>query len=149
MECEQTMSDHADIVREALNEFSLPGREFNPGALLALDALVAELAKAGDTRAVQDAESIRKVEAYDAARAEVKRNGHARAEYVLRAEAAEAELRKQEHEWSKALIAVEAERDRLREALGVIADYYESVYAPGDQAYQAAIIARAALGEDA
>jgi hypothetical protein len=44
----------------------------------------------------------------------VKRNGHSRAEYVLRAEAAEAELRKQEHEWSKALIAVEAERDEAR-----------------------------------
>jgi hypothetical protein len=43
----------------------------------------------------------------------------------------------------------DAEVARLREALGVIADYYEAVYAPGDQAYQAAIVARAALGDDA
>ena len=51
--------------------------------------------------------------------------------------------------WKRLYEASAKDRTRLREALGVIADYYESVYAPGDQAYQAAIIARAALREDA
>ena len=35
--------------------------------------------------------------------------------------------------------------EKLEAALRTIQDYYESVYAPGDQAYQAAIVARAAL----
>jgi hypothetical protein len=38
-----------------------------------------------------------------------------------------------------------SEVSRLRVAMGVIADYYEAVYAPGDQAYQAVILIRAAL----
>jgi len=73
-----------------------------------------------------DAESIRKVAAYDAARAEVKREGLSRAEYVLRAEAAEAERDEANVQWHrirdlhgeaiKDLRAVVAERDRLREA---------------------------------
>ena len=55
------------------------------------DKALAERDEARNSRAVQDADSLRKVEAYDDARAEVKRQGYSRAEYVLRAEAAEAE----------------------------------------------------------
>ena len=132
----QAIRDHEEAMDAALDrlvaERDEARREFVQIPTTA-QILRAEAAKAGDTRAVQDAESIRKVEAYDAARAEVKRNGHSRAEYVLRAEAAEAErdeARKLLHgltneadansAW-KALIlraeVAEAERDRLREAL--------------------------------
>ena len=105
------MTDHAAIVREGLHACGY-GSGLTVAAqrecFAALDALEAQRDEARNTRAVQDAGSIRKVEAYDAARAEVKRDGYSRAEYVLRAKAAE------------------AERDRLREALEKIAECAES-----------------------
>ena len=55
-------------------------------------ALMAELAARTERGATELAEAQRKVEAYDVARAVVKREGHSRAEYVLRAKAAEAAL---------------------------------------------------------
>ena len=89
------MTDHAAIVREGLHACGY-GSGLTVAAqrecFAALDALEAQRDEARNTRAVQDAGSIRKVEAYDAARAEVKRDGYSRAEYVLRAEAAEAEV---------------------------------------------------------
>jgi hypothetical protein len=81
--------------------------------------------------AVQAAEqAARKAEAYDAARAQVKREGLSRAEYVLRVEAAEQAA------------------EQAQAALRQIADYYEAEYQEGDKAYQAAIVARAALGNN-
>ncbi len=53
-----------------------------------------DLLSALDAAEQQAAEDARKVEAYDAARATVKREGKTRAEYVLRAEAAEARATK-------------------------------------------------------
>ena len=84
------MSEDADLVREALWVDGQPELVYtsalasaNQSALAALVRLEARLA-----------ENARKVEAYDAARATVKREGNSRAYYVLRAEAAEALLKK-------------------------------------------------------
>ena len=78
------MTDHADIGEYGLhtNWENCEGGLCCDEALAIMEALVAERDEARNTRAVQDAGSIRKVEAYDAARAEVKRDGYSRAEYV-------------------------------------------------------------------
>jgi len=128
------VSDHAAIVREVLTGVDGHALIGCQAALAALDALVAER---------------------DEWEVAAKKISGARNRWKKRAEAAEAAARR--------VPALDAEIDRLgaycrtqdaevarlREALGVIADYYEAVYAPGDQAYQAAIVARAALGDDA
>jgi hypothetical protein len=46
-----------------------------------------------------------------------------------------------------ALDALAARIEQLETRLKEIAHYYEAVYAPGDQAYQAVIVARAALAD--
>ena len=105
MECEQTMTDHADIVRKALN--------FTPDvvgnkptrkdlAYRALDALVARIA---------ELEARNKVQADQLS--EERR-------------AAEAERETINREWgvcASRMVAAEAEVKRLREALRVIAEW--------------------------
>jgi len=61
-----------------------------------------------------------------------------------RAEMAEEKAHQNACDWADMKDRAETAEQALRE----IRDYYEAVYAPGDQAYQAAIVARAALAED-
>lgn len=180
------MSDHADVIRVALEGYyRVTGGQGEPTmpSLAALAALEQELTEAKRLLALRD-------DAYKSSMRE---------EAIARAEAAEAErdaLRKALTEMSMDMSAWDAaapdalvaEREpgpseaanllldarlelaeakqriaylvaeahgcqprlaKAEEALRDIRDYYEAVYAPGDQAYQAAIIARAALaGEE-
>ena len=119
------MSDHADIVRDAITVSmrltGMPGysHEDWDAALAALERLVAER---------------------DESR-EAFRVGHeALLAMQARADAAEAAYRELDESLTQELVAAEAERDRLREAL-----YQIAARSAGTQQYE---IARAALGRE-